>query len=40
MDSVQKQDKVTKFLFYFFIAQVVLGMLGIFGYLIYSYIFG
>jgi len=40
MDSVKKQDKLTKFLFYFFIAQVVLGMLAILGYLVYSFIFG
>jgi len=38
MDSPEKSDKTTSFLFYFFIAQVVLGMLAILGYLIYLYI--
>ncbi len=40
MDTPEKSDKTTTFLFYFFMGQVVLGMLGIFGYLIYSYIVG
>jgi len=40
MDTSQKSDKTTTFLFYFFIGQVVLGMIAVVGYMIYSFIFG
>jgi hypothetical protein len=40
MGTPEKSDKTTTFSFYFFIVQVVLGMLAIVGYMIYSYIFG
>jgi len=40
MDTSQKSDKTTTFLFYFFISQVVLGMIAVVGYMIYSFIFG
>ena len=40
MDTPEKSDKTTSFLFYFFIGQVLLGMLGILGYLIYTFIIG
>jgi hypothetical protein len=40
METGEKSDKTTSFLFYFFIGQVVLGMAIILGYLIYSYIVG
>jgi len=40
METPEKTDKTTSFLFYFFIGEVVLGMLAILGYLIYSYIVG
>ena len=39
METTQKGDKLTSILFYFFIGQVVLGMLAILGYLLYSFIF-
>jgi hypothetical protein len=40
MGTPEKTDKTTSFLFYFFIAQVVIGMLAILGYIIYSFITG
>lgn len=40
MESPEKVDKTTSFLFYFFIAQVVIGMLAILGYIVYSFISG
>jgi len=44
MDTLEKDpsksDKVTRFLFYFFIVQVILGMIGVVGYMLYSYFFG
>jgi hypothetical protein len=40
MDTPQKSDKSTRFLFYFFIAQVILGMIAVVGYMIYSFIVG
>jgi hypothetical protein len=40
MDTPEKSDKVTSFLFYFFIGQVILGMIAAVGYMIYTYIFG
>jgi len=40
MESQEKSDKTTSFLFYFFIGQVILGMLVILGYIAYSFIFG
>ena len=40
METAQKSDKTTTFLFYFFIGQVILGMLAVVGYMIYSFIFG
>lgn len=40
METPEKSDKTTSFLFYFFIGQVILGMAVILGYLIYSYIVG
>jgi len=40
MDTSEKSDKTTSFLFYFFIAQVVIGMLAILGYIIFSFIAG
>jgi len=36
MNTPEKSDKTTIFLFYFFIAQVALGMLFVVGYMIYS----
>jgi hypothetical protein len=36
----QKSNKLTRFLFYFFIGQVILGMIGVVGYMLYSYFFG
>ena len=38
METPEKSDKTTSFLFYFFIGEVVLGMLAILGYLIYSFL--
>ena len=40
MNTPQKSDKTTTFLFYFFIGQVILGMIAVVGYMIYSFIFG
>lgn len=40
MDTPQKSDKTTTFLFYLFIGQVILGMIAVVGYMIYSFIFG
>jgi len=40
MDTPQKSDKTTTFLFYFFMGQVILGMIAVVGYMIYSFIFG
>ena len=40
METTEKNDKVTSFLFYIFIGQVILGMVGVLGYLLYSFIFG
>jgi len=37
MENPEKTDRTTSFLFYFFIGQVVLGMLAILGYLVYSF---
>ncbi|MGB5288734.1 MAG: hypothetical protein WBN42_09610 [Ignavibacteriaceae bacterium] len=39
MDTPQKSDKTTTFLFYFFMGQVILGMIAVVGYMIYSFIF-
>ena len=36
----ENSDKLTRFLFYFFIGQVILGMIGVVGYMLYSYFFG
>lgn len=38
MDTPEKSDKTTTFLFYFFMVQVALGMLVVVGYIIYIYI--
>lgn len=40
MNNPQESDKTTTILFYFFIGQVVLGMIAVVGYMIYSFIFG
>lgn len=37
MEDHEKNDKTTSFLFYFFIGQVIFGMVAVLGYLIYSY---
>jgi len=36
MNTPEKSDKTTLILFYFFIAQVVFGMLAVVGYMLYS----
>lgn len=38
METHEKTDKTTSFLFYFFIGQVVLGMLAILVYLVIEFI--
>jgi hypothetical protein len=44
MDTTEKSpensNKLTRILFYFFIGQVILGMIGVVGYMLYSYFFG
>jgi len=40
METTEKSDKVTSFLFYLFIGQVVLGMAAVLGYILYSFFFG
>ena len=40
MDTSEKSNKMTRFLFYFFIGQVILGMIAVVGYMLYSYFFG
>ena len=36
----EKSDKITRYLFFFFIGQVILGMIAVVGYMLYSYFFG
>jgi hypothetical protein len=38
--SPEKSNKLTRILFYFFIGEVLLGMVAVIGYMLYSYFFG
>ena len=39
METTEKKEKATRILFYFFIVQVILGMIAVVGYMVYSYFF-